>query len=525
MPRGSRSANKRTSSAAAVKAEPTEPAAEEAVSDMMVIDDNDVDMSAVNDDNGDDPVVREIDVYISPELAGTAALVQYPLRPSSFVVGGKPSKFQPSAARTKPRHSMLELDYAVPASSGHYSYHDVEELDGTRTFASTAVPVSTHMALGKLDDTGDRLDLIPLQTVLQMRPTFSHIDAIDPQQVAAAEQKAAEAQAAQQQQAAAGTKPLLFKRKESDRAATARRQSFAHLKSEQDAEEWIELQVESADGRGLNDDEDFQAQKDAVLDRVACKHRSHIIRLAKTVAGGNIGYVNSLNYLPETMDLTGSSGAGGGGGGDMAAGKHLNSIIITPENVDQYKADLTTRIATLLTSSGGIPVPYPVFRSQYVGQELDPITGRVPNISEGRLTEEILIDCLSATAALVRGNFVLKSGLCGLSAQVAEARDVVLAILNKHGKIRRQSLLKALVETPEGEAMDVAIITEHLINQLLEPIATRGQNAMVLRVPDDETFAVRFPTQAEQHETYWQKRGEALAHYISAYEEFEELEG
>ena len=520
MPRGSRSANKR-SSAAAVKAEPTESAAEDAVSDMMVIDDNDVDMSAVNDDSGD-PVVREIDVYISPELASTIALVQYPLRPSTFVVGGKPNtKFRPAAARTKPRHSMLELEYAVPASSGHYSYHDVEELHGTRTFASTAVPISTHMALGKLDDTGDRLDLIPLHTVLQMRPTFSHIDAVDPQQVAAAEQKAAEAQAAQQQQAAAGTKPLLFKRKESDRAATARRQSFAHLKSEQDAEEWIELQVE--DGEGLNNADDYEVQKNAVLNRVACKHRSHIIRLAKTAAGGNIGYVNSLNYLPVTTDLTGSSGAGGGG--DMAGGTKLNNIIITPENVDQYKADLTTRIATLLTSSGGIPVPYPVFRSQYVGQELDPSTGRVSHVPEGRLTEEMLIDCLSATAALVRGNFVLKSGLCGLSAQVAEARDVVLAILNKHGKIRRQSLLKALTETPEGEAMDVAIITEHLINQLLEPIATRGQNAMVLRVPDDETFAVRFPAQAEQHETYWEKRGEALDNYISAYEEFEDLEG
>lgn len=524
MPRGSRSANKR-SPAAAVKAEPIEQAAEDAVSDMMVIDDDDddVDMSAVNDDGGD-PVVREIDVYISPELASTIALVQYPLRPSSFVVGGKPNtKFQPSAARTKPRHSMLELDYAVPASSGHYSYHDVEELHGTRTFASTAVPISTHMALGKLDDTGDRLDLIPLHTVLQMRPTFSHIDAVDPQQVAAAEQKAAEAQAAQQQQqTAAGTKPLLFKRKESERAATARRQSFAHLKSEQDAEDWIELQVEGGEGLN-NDDDDYEVQKDAVLNRVACKHRSHIIRLAKTAAGGNIGYVGSLNYLPETTDLTGPSGVGGNG--DMATGTNtnLNNIIITPENVDRYKADLTTRIATLLTSSGGIPVPYPVFRSQYVGQELDPSTGRVPHVPEGCLTEEMLIDCLSATAALVRGNFVLKSALCGLSAQVAEARDVVLAILNKHGKIRRQSLLKALTETPEGEAMDVAIITEHLINQLLEPIATRGQNAMVLRVPDDETFAVRFPTQAEQHEIYWEKRGEALANYISAYEEFEEL--
>ena len=519
MPRGSRS-TKRTS-AAAVKAEPTAVAAA-GDSDTMMIDDTDVGTTSSIDD---DPVIREIDVYISPELARTAALVQYPLRPSSFVVGGKPdTTFQPTAARTKPRHSMLELDYAVPTPSGHYSYHDVEELDGTRKFVSTAVPVSTHMALGKLDETGDRLDLIPLHTVLQMRPTFSHIDAVDPQQVAAAEQKAAEAQAAQQQQAAAGTKPLLFKRKESDRAVTARRQSFAHLKSEQDAEEWIELQVAGGEETGLNDD-DGDLQKDAVLDKVACKHRSNTIRLAKTVVGGNVGYVNSLNYLPVTEDLTGASDAGDGGGAGTAVGANLTNVVITPENADQYKSDLTTRIATLLTSSGGIPVPYPVFRSQYVGQDLDPVTGHVAHIPDGRLTEEMLIDCLSATAALVRGNYVLKSSLCGLSPQVAEARDVVLVILNKHGKIRRQSLLKALTEPAEGVAMDATIITEHLINQLLEPIATRGQNGMVLRVPDDETFATRFPTQADQHENYWERREEALIHYVSAYEELEELVG
>ena len=520
MPRGSRSTKRTSAAAAAVKAEPTAAAGD---SDTMVIDDdNDVGTTSSIDD---DPVIREIDVYISLELARTAALVQFPLRPSSFVVGGKPdTQFQPTAARTKPRHSMLELDYAVPTPSGHYSYHDVEELDGTRKFVSTAVPVSTHMALGKLDETGDRLDLIPLHTVLQMRPTFSHIDAVDPQQVAAAEQKAAEAQAAQQQQAATGTKPLLFKRKESDRAVTARRQSFAHLKSELDAEEWIELQVAGGGETGLIDDDDDDPQKDAVLDKVTCKNRSHAIRLAKTVVGGNVGYVNSLNYLPVTEDLTGASDAGDGGGGTVV-GANLTNVVVTPENADQYKSDLTTRIATLLASSGGIPVPYPVFRSQYVGQDLNPVTGHVAHVPDGRLTEEMLIDCLSATAALVRGNYVLKSSLCGLSPQVAEAREVVLVILNKHGKIRRQSLLKALTETAEGAAMDAAIITEHLINQLLEPIATRGQNAMILRVPDDETFATRFPTQAEQHENYWERREEALMHYVSAYEELEELVG
>jgi hypothetical protein len=70
---------------------------------------------------------------------------------------------------------------------------------------------------------------------------------------------------------------------------------------------------------------------------------------------------------------------------------------------------------------------------------------------------------------------------------------------------------------------DAALITEHLINQLLAPIAIKGRNAMVSRVEDDDTFPVRFPEQAKKHKLYWDKKEEGLRRYVSAYEDLENL--
>ena len=53
-----------------VKAEPVESHAE-----PMAVENSD-------EESDPDPIVREIDVYLSPELSRTAVLVQFPLRPS-----------------------------------------------------------------------------------------------------------------------------------------------------------------------------------------------------------------------------------------------------------------------------------------------------------------------------------------------------------------------------------------------------------------------------------------------------------
>jgi len=54
----------------------------------------------------EDEVVREIVVFLSPELAQQIYLVQYPLQHDDVTT--------PVSARIKPRHGMLQEDHAIP---------------------------------------------------------------------------------------------------------------------------------------------------------------------------------------------------------------------------------------------------------------------------------------------------------------------------------------------------------------------------------------------------------------------------
>lgn len=471
-----------------VKAEPVESHAE-----PMAVENSD-------EESDPDPIVREIDVYLSPELSRTAVLVQFPLRPSPHVLGGGGDSPQhPLGARTKPRNAMLELDYPIPRPAYRRDGPDGEELSESRTFPSQAVQISTHMALGRLDETGSRLDLVPLGRVLQMRPSFSHIDAADPSNATAAV-------ADQQQQladASGASKPLLFRKKESDRAASARRASYANLLSERDAEDWVDLHVVGAG----------EPEHAAAMAKVACPQRSRTLKLLRRTrrvtgadageeADGNRAYVDSLNYLPGAADLAGD---GEGAGADRFAfvtegpGETSAPSGSAATEEPEYRRELAAKVASVLSSSGGAPVPFPVLAARF---------SKVP--------EGTLVDCASSAAALVRGNFVLKSNLCGLSAEVTRARDVCLVLLDKYGWVRRKELKLAL-ERSAGDRG--SFITEHLINMMLDPVTTKADHCREFRVEDDDEFALKFPTQAQRHKEYWaSKRGGSLKEYVDTYE-------
>ena len=77
---------------------------------------------AAEDD--DDPVVREIDVYLSPSLSNTLHLLQFPIQPVASVLQKNTrcdTSNNPTEAKFRPRHHMLELEYPIPpnAQAGH----------------------------------------------------------------------------------------------------------------------------------------------------------------------------------------------------------------------------------------------------------------------------------------------------------------------------------------------------------------------------------------------------------------------
>jgi len=114
--------------------------------------------------DGSDEIVRQIPVYLSPALSKHLNLIQFPLQHAE-------TSSAPEAVRVKPRHCMMELDYPTPENIETFGQFQMTN----RTYTSQTIPVSTHMALGKMDANGS-MQLVPLSRITQMRPSFAHVD-------------------------------------------------------------------------------------------------------------------------------------------------------------------------------------------------------------------------------------------------------------------------------------------------------------------------------------------------------------
>lgn len=458
-------------------------------------------------DDGDDEIIREIDVYISPELANTMHLIQFPLQPASHSVINIPKSAsekqrkqqqqtvlrsqqppQPISARIKPENAMLELGYKIPSSSFSSQRQIPAPLSlSERTFASNNVPILTHMAMGLFDNTSSKLDLIPLHRIMQMRPSFAHVDALFQNEEDDAE-ALEKAKKAKEEEAKKSAQPILFKKSESERAAMQRRSSYAFKKANEDAEEWLDLDVHGVGSL---------ARKETIK-RAHCpreKRDTNLEFFKSGKIGGNAGYVRSLNYLPSTVIEDAVE--------DFIIDE--NEIVADGGGDFEWKKDLTTRVAALLQERGGMPVPYVVIRSRFQ-----------PSIPDGEL-----IDAISASAVLVRGNFMLKSSLMALSnVHVENARDVILILMIKYGIVQRAKLFKAFQRAEDDASV---IVTIDVINSLLELMGKKTRNGIEMKLDDDLTFETQFTQIAETHALYWEQRELALRKYVRLYEREDDM--
>jgi len=456
-------------------------------------------------ENEEDEIIREIDVYISPELVSTMHLIQFPLQPASNAATLLPSDknkpnnndpknkpFRPPppplpvAARIKPQNALLELDYKIPTSSFSSQRQIPAPLSlGERTHASHNIPMVTHMALGLFDNTNSKIDLIPIHRIMQMRPTFSHVDALfeDPEE-AAAEQANKDAQKNKDDTA----KPIMFQKPESERAIMARKTSYAFKKANEESEEWIDLDV-----HGFGSLARKEMLKKAYCAKSARENNLTFVKNGKT--GGNTGYVKSLNYLPTTVIETDVE--------DFIIDENengLNAIDLAGGTVPEWKKELTTLVATLLQGRGGMPIPYAVIRSRF----------------QPSIPDSTLLEALSASAVLVRGNFLLKSSLMALSNKhIENARDVVLILMIKYGFIQRVKLYEAFQDADDDTS---DIVTKDVINGLLELMGRKTVNGMEMKIDDDLYFESKFPDIAKLHAMYWEKRELKLEKYIQLYQ-------
>jgi len=522
-----------TSSSAFVKSEPIDhvPPTATAPTSMHVVDDDE-------DDDEDDPIVRTIDVFISPALSNTLHLLQFPIQPT---ISTNRTAFKhdrsntPAEARFRPKHNMLELEYPIPSSAqgGQRQLPDKMCLS-QRTFTSNSIAPVTHMALARMNRAGTRLNVVPIQKhVLQMRPSFRHLhdeEDEDPNGAGAVDESSSKTVGVKQ-------RPVMFQKMETERSANAKRSSYAYKRASEESEEWMELDVHGSVGNWS------ALRKDAML-KIKCQDRENELKLAKNPksAEEDGGYVKSLNYL-DSLSLVRSSGGEAfvENLSDWAPSTaNINAIVdeheaeddgmdLTDETTslassaapnigatEQATAELASKLAVLLQNGNGTMIPYRILRSRF---------------HVNKVSDEILTMALSSCAVLVRGNFSLKSNLAkflNLSGgggeerkkMMRDLRDLILLLLNMHGMVQRERLTRAYSAKAE-RARGYDVITADSITFVLQTVAKKHDDCWVAKVEDDEEFAADFPEVAACHGVYWMKKKEMLIGLIELYENAE----
>ena len=394
-----------------------------------------------------DEVAREIDVYLSPELCQRLYLLQYPLQHSK--IG------QLTEARIKPRHGMIELEQPLPnLPKRHYeSGEQMLSYVSKRTFRSHTIPVETHMCLGKIKEEVNgktSLHMVPLQHIVQMRPSLQHIDA-DQSNIEDNDKTPMDLDDFDDNDQAVDKKPLMFKRKESERATLARKSSYAYKKASEDSEEWQTLEIHDAESVEHHD----------LLDLVACPIRNQHVLAPPDPSKPRPKYIESLNYMPLTARNDPAQG--------MVGRSDVKSVLI--------------RLTVLLRN--GWPIPYSILRDRF-GPEVQ---------------DETIFQALAVCAVMVRGNFCLHSRYVALPRILQNARTFILLVLQTKGSIQRARL--------EMVYEDSNTVTSEKIHVLLNQVAKRTGKGWELRVDDDLAFVSLCPEQSGLHLEYWESQSQS----------------
>ena len=122
-----------------------------------------------------DPVVRELDVFLSHSLANALYLLQFPLQ-NKHSANASEMLHTATECRMKPHRNLLEVDLALDTECSNFD-PDSRLSAPTRTMKSSMVPAKANYTVGALR--GNELHLTPLHAALQMRPSFQLVDELD----------------------------------------------------------------------------------------------------------------------------------------------------------------------------------------------------------------------------------------------------------------------------------------------------------------------------------------------------------
>ncbi|KAJ0407137.1 hypothetical protein ATCC90586_005701 [Pythium insidiosum] len=392
----------------------------------------------------EDPVVCEIPVHLAENLRRNLYMVQFPLRPAY-----RPMPTAPRAARLKPEHRILQLDYDVDQKSEHYDA-DAEDYLKQKylRLQSAAVPPLSNYAVGVFRQ--GQLHLTPVSAVVQMRPSLAHIDDaiedavedldVDMEQ----EQKSAESAVKEVQ--------FQFKKKPSERAITAIQNSYAYKKQQINAETWRELKVHDRES----------ATTESEFENLFSEREEDVI---STMSADE--YLKALRYRT------------------AAAESHSHSHSGNSSNNNNSEADavaLEKRVTPLSSVDAKDLDTLQCLMTEHI-THFDDLVALLPKRSE----DEVLA-AVARVAVSVRGRLLPKSEYVSANEAAVQARQVIL---------------EALAKKPSGVSR-VDIVDKHgldaaLAKTILESVAALDSTTRLWsfkRDPDD-SFVKRFPAAAK----------------------------
>ncbi|OQR88981.1 DNA-directed RNA polymerase III subunit RPC5 [Thraustotheca clavata] len=322
----------------------------------------------------EDPIVCEIPVHLADVLRGHLHVLQYPLRP---VYRGMVNR--PTAAKYKPRNTMVTLEYPVHTES-NYNVDDHTPLPSTLPLTSNIVTPVSNYAVGVFRQ--GQLHLTPLSSVMQLRPSLHHLDedsdeestpSDDDMGVSDSESKKTDKPDVKEVQ-------VQFKKRQSERALAAMHSSYAYKRSVIQSEKWIPLTIQTHE----QDKEEFE----------------ELFSETETPVAFNVSptaYLRALSYRGSTEDAASSGG----------------------DDVDMTGAnDLDKKILDILTTDKVL--------------HFKEVRSMLPSVEK-----QDILSCLDRVATIVRGCILPK---CSLMKDHASHRMSIVEEFEKASAISRSQL-------------------------------------------------------------------------------------
>ncbi|XP_063995031.1 DNA-directed RNA polymerase III subunit RPC5 [Diachasmimorpha longicaudata] len=207
----------------------------------------------------DDPVVKEIPVYLSKTLADKLFIFQYPIKPAKE--GYDNAEFLKTAI--KPENQEVRIEVGIEPGGPNYDHRKGEQIvlnaDGPldrfaqdtkgRLFegsmmdkivlqSSRALPDCSNYAVGIFQD--GELHVTPLKGIVQLRPQFNYLDMSEKNTKEDATKSAEEEPEEEARQV-----NVTFARQKSEWAQKRKEQSFQEHSKKSSEEKWIETSYRS----------------------------------------------------------------------------------------------------------------------------------------------------------------------------------------------------------------------------------------------------------------------------------------